>query len=118
MEQKSKRSEQPKQRSNDVPGTDVGPDKFATILTGIFVMSVATTKWKGPRCLAYDTYDAQLRSFLYVKIPAFQPNASSTAGFFYSGKTQCSLLNTQNMSSYTILNSFFSLATGTSDNII
>jgi hypothetical protein len=63
MEQKSKTSEKPKQRSNDVSGTDVVPDRFAPILTAIFVMSEATTRWKGPHYLAYDTYDARLRSF-------------------------------------------------------
>ena len=59
MEQKSKTSEQLKQRSNDVD-----PDRFATTLTAIFVLSEATTQSKGARYLAYDSYDARFCSIL------------------------------------------------------
>jgi len=61
MEKKPNTSEQPQRRSNDAPSTDVGRDRFAPILTALFVMSEATISWKGPRYLAYDIYDARLR---------------------------------------------------------
>jgi hypothetical protein len=55
-----KKPEQPKPRSHDARSTDVTRDR---ILSAFFVMSETTTRWKGPRYLAYDTYDAMLRSF-------------------------------------------------------
>jgi len=51
------------QQPYDAPSTDVAPERFPPILTARFVMSEATSCWKGPRYLAYDTYDARLRSF-------------------------------------------------------
>ena len=79
-------------------------------------MSDDTNRWKGPRYLAYDTYDARLRSFFtWPKYLNPTPTALSTAGFCYSGKTIFSNKYSQNVSSHTILYSFFSLTTGTSD---
>ena len=57
-----RKREQLKSRSNDAPSTDVTRDRIAPILSALFVMSEATSRWKGPRYLAYDTYDARLRS--------------------------------------------------------
>ena len=54
--------EQPKRRCNDAPSADVDRDRLAPIITELFVMSGATSSPKGPRYLAYDTYEARLRS--------------------------------------------------------
>ena len=79
--------EQPKpNRSNDAPSTDVTRDIIAPILLALFLMSEAITRWKGPRYLAYDTYDARLRSFFtWPKYMHPAPTALSTSGFFYAG---------------------------------
>jgi len=46
-------------------------------------MSEATSRWKGPRYLAYDTYDAWLRSFFTWPTHLHpSPTALSTTGFF------------------------------------
>ena len=82
-----RKREQLKSRSNDAPSTDVTRDRIAPILSALFVMSEATTRWKGPRYLAYDTYDARLRSFFtWPNHMHPSPTNLSTAGFFYVGK--------------------------------
>jgi hypothetical protein len=82
-----KKPDQPKRRSNDAPNTDVDRDLLAHILTALFVMNEATNRWKRPHYLAYDTYDARLRSFFtWPKHMHPSPTALSTAGFFYVGK--------------------------------
>jgi len=78
--------------SNDAPNRDVTRDRITPILTALFVMSEATSRWKGPRYLAYDAYDARLRSFFtWPKHMHSSPIALSTAGLFYAGKNIISL---------------------------
>ena len=82
MEEKST-SQQPKHCSNNAPSTDVGRDRFASILTPLFFMSEATNSWKVPCYLAYDIFDARLRSFFsWPKYMESSPAILSTAGFF------------------------------------
>jgi len=38
---------------------DVGPDRLPQTLSELYIMSTATTRWKGPRHLQYDSYDAR-----------------------------------------------------------
>jgi len=72
--------------SNDDPSTDGIHDRIAPILSALFFMSEATTRWKELRPIAYDTYDARLRSFFtWPKHMHPAPTALSTAGFFYAG---------------------------------
>jgi hypothetical protein len=81
-------SEQREKRSNDV-----GPETFAPTLPEILITSEATTRWKGPRYLAYDFYDAYVRSFLNRQRYLSPTSTSlSTGSFFYSDKTQPFLL--------------------------
>jgi hypothetical protein len=63
--------------------------RLAPILTALFE---ATSRWKGPRYLAYDTYDARLRTFFtWPKHIHPSPTALSTAGFFHADKNIISL---------------------------
>ena len=74
-------------RSNDAASTDdVNRDRIAPIHSALFVMSEAKTFWKRPCYLAYDTYDARLRSFFtWPKYMHPTSTALSTAGNFYAG---------------------------------
>ena len=109
MEQKRNTSEQAEQRSNDV-----GPERFAPTLTEIYIMNQATTQWKGQRCLAYDSYDARVRSFLnWPRYLNPTPTALNTAGFFYSGKTQYFLLILSQYEYIRFSKLFLLLSTGT-----
>ena len=76
------------QRSNDV-----GPEIFAPTLTEIFTMSEATTRWKGLCNLAYDFYDARVRSFFnWPRYLSLTPHIVNHRRFLYSGKRQPFLL--------------------------
>ena len=109
MEQKRNIPEKPEQRSNDVR-----PDRFARTLTEIFIVSEATTRWKGSRFLAYNSYDARVRSFLnWPRYLNPTPTALNTAGFFYSGKTQYFLLILSQYEYIRFSKLFLLLSTGT-----
>lgn len=80
---------------------DVGPDRLPQTLSELYIMSTATTRWKGPRHLQYDSYDARQRSF--INWPHYlqpTPTIISAAGFFYTGKPCTAYPDTDNADAF------------------
>jgi len=56
-------------------------------VSDLYVLGIATNKWRGPCHQEYDSYHSRFRS--YVNWPRYMkpdPTTLSTTGFWYTGK--------------------------------